>query len=449
MDACCGWEIGDGRKVSFWRDKWVGSMPPLSSLVNNENLILNKDATVAEMTLEDGNWDFDAISSIVPSEVGDWIRGIHPPVEGISDRLKWLGEQNGAFTVKSCYQKFMGESLGIKDSKWKCIWDWKGLERIRFFLWIVGHDRLNTNSRRATWCGCSALCAWCDNMEENTTHILRDYRIAKEIWLRLLPGRAVDGFFNMRLWDWLESNLIDAGAGRRENWSTFFTVTCWLLWKWRNKRIFDSSFVMPSDPVRVIEWWVSEISIGNKKTDSLCEMKKNDQSYMLRWWPPCSAVVKVNSDAAVVQDSSLASCAALIRDENGVWCGGMTRRLGRCSVLVVELWGILEGLKLAWDLGFKDVVIESDSLLAVNLVKKNLEEGLEGIGVERSIQRMLKMNWVARVSHVLRECNRSADVLAKFGLSLSDERMFWSTPPDCLGLVLFEDGMGACVPRGF
>lgn len=134
--------------------------------------------------------------------------------------------------------------------------------------------------------------------------------------------------------------------------------------------------------------------------------------------------VKINSDAAVLQGSSMASCAAIIRDSNGLWCGGMAKKLGRCSVLIAELWGILEGLILAWNLGFRDVVCESDSQVAVNTVLKNLEDDDDGVGVIRSILRRLKMDWSVRVLHVFRECNRSADLLAGVGLSMCEERMF-------------------------
>lgn len=261
----------------------MGLFPPLCSMVDDEVVIQNENAKVAEMVLEDGSWDFNAFNSVVPDDVSEWIRGIHPPLENSRDKLKWLGEQNGKFTVKSCYQKFMGEALGSKDDKWKLIWDWKGLERIRYFLWMVGHERLNTNSRRAVWCGCSALCVWCDNKEENTMHVLRDCRLAKEIWVRLLPDHDRVGFFSGNLWEWLELNLKRLSGTGKENWVSTFAVSCWLLWKWRNKRIFDPSFVMPSDPMKFIEWWVCEISLVNSKMDLLCRNKKDNQNHLLRW----------------------------------------------------------------------------------------------------------------------------------------------------------------------
>lgn len=49
----------------------------------------------------------------------------------------------------------------------------------------------------------------------------------------------------------------------------------------------------------------------------------------------------------------------LIRDDCGKWVRGYARKVGFCSVLEAELWGIVEGLRLAWNLGFRRVEVES------------------------------------------------------------------------------------------
>ena len=41
-------------------------------------------------------------------------------------------------------------------------------------------------------------------------------------------------------------------------------------------------------------------------------------------------------------------------------------------MLEVEMWGILEGLKLAWKAGFRNVMVESDSQSAVLLLKSDI-----------------------------------------------------------------------------
>lgn len=43
-------------------------------------------------------------------------------------------------------------------------------------------------------------------------------------------------------------------------------------------------------------------------------------------------MMKVNSDAAVIQGSNFASCAAVMRDANEIWVAGFAKKLGRCNV---------------------------------------------------------------------------------------------------------------------
>ena len=78
-------------------------------------------------------------------------------------------------------QESYGGILGRENKGWKVIWMWKGLERINFFLWMVGHERLCTNERRAKWSLCSPNCSICENSIENILHVLRDCPIAKDI----------------------------------------------------------------------------------------------------------------------------------------------------------------------------------------------------------------------------------------------------------------------------
>lgn len=118
-------------------------------------------------------------------EVIDKIRVVHHPMVGMPNNIIWGVDSSGLFSVKSCYKEFMGEKLGMVDRKWDVIWRWKGPERVKFFLWIVGHDRLCTNSRRAKWCACDPSCSVCQNQPETTTHVLRDCTEAKKVWDRV------------------------------------------------------------------------------------------------------------------------------------------------------------------------------------------------------------------------------------------------------------------------
>ena len=50
---------------------------------------------------------------------------------------------------------------------------------------------------------------------------------------------------------------------------------------------------------------------------------------------------------------------------------GFAMNIGVCSITAAELWGIFEGLSIAWELGFRKVQVESNSRCAVGLINKN------------------------------------------------------------------------------
>ncbi|KAE8684046.1 hypothetical protein F3Y22_tig00111157pilonHSYRG00040 [Hibiscus syriacus] len=47
---------------------------------------------------------------------------------------------------------------------------------------------------------------------------------------------------------------------------------------------------------------------------------------------------------------------------------GYHREYGCCSVLNAELWGLLDGLRLAWDYGIRRILIEMDNVEAIKLI---------------------------------------------------------------------------------
>ena len=63
-------------------------------------------------------------------------------------------------------------------------------------------------------------------------------------------------------------------------------------------------------------------------------------------------------------------CGGIIKDFMGRWVAGFTCNLGICSSVVAEMWGILEGPKLAKRIGFKKIIIESDSKVVVEKLNK-------------------------------------------------------------------------------
>lgn len=86
------------------------------------------------------------------------------------------------------------------------------------------------------------------------------------------------------------------------------------------------------------------------------------------WKPPDEGWIKLNTGGAVERTNQMAAAGGVLRDHLGRWRGGFAMNHGICGVIAAELWAIIKGLELCWDLGFTKVVVETDSLLAAKTI---------------------------------------------------------------------------------
>ncbi|GKU90363.1 hypothetical protein SLEP1_g4364 [Rubroshorea leprosula] len=87
------------------------------------------------------------------------------------------------------------------------------------------------------------------------------------------------------------------------------------------------------------------------------------------WTPPPHPYLKLNTDGSHNHHSGKAAAGGLIRDHNRRWVHGFAVNVGLTTSFLAELWGCREGLKLAHSLGIQQLVLEMDSLLAIQLIQ--------------------------------------------------------------------------------
>lgn len=64
----------------------------------------------------------------------------------------------------------------------------------------------------------------------------------------------------------------------------------------------------------------------------------------------------------------MASCGGIFRDSASNFIFAFAHKLPACSVLDAEIWGIYHGLCIAWNTGYRRIVVESDSQEAIDLL---------------------------------------------------------------------------------
>ncbi|KAK5776841.1 hypothetical protein PVK06_044806 [Gossypium arboreum] len=88
---------------------------------------------------------------------------------------------------------------------------------------------------------------------------------------------------------------------------------------------------------------------------------------------PDSNWVILKSDGSVRFDDGFAAAGRFLSDHNDGWIIGYCRYLGNCTVVEAELWGILDGLNLILNRSLEKVVIQTDSIEAVNAIQEDIQ----------------------------------------------------------------------------
>ncbi|CAJ2663874.1 unnamed protein product, partial [Trifolium pratense] len=304
----------------------------------------------------------------------------------------------------------------------------------------MNEERLLTNSRKAMMGLCHATCTLCGNVEETSIHALRDCTVVRNMWLSVVPCDSRGLFFGGGLESWINYNLssdIDRINGIR--WEDFWATACHFLWSWRNKEQHVEEF---SRPVQAI---VHILQCCSHYYNACMELKHVNTIQKgvcwIGWKVPEEGWVKLNTDGAS-KGEGLSGCGGIIRDHQGNWCGGFAKFVGTGSVLIAELWGVLEGLKLVWRKGYRKVEVNIDSISVVKMILNGMTSSALGFSLVKSIGRLLDEQWEVKISHSYRETNKCADALASMGCILDCNIVFFETCPSSIKNLFSADVMG-------
>ncbi|WCJ28598.1 Polynucleotidyl transferase ribonuclease H-like superfamily protein [Euphorbia peplus] len=287
------------------------------------------------------------------------------------------------------------------------------------FLWVAAHNKLMGNAERKKR-GSTQLdtCDICKLETESTLHILRDCPHASQVWNYFVPNNMFAYWSSLNLQDWLMYNINGMKHPEfHDKWETLFPTIIWWLWRWRCNMIFQGEERRLQDKLEFLKnTHKMEIEAFHKDSQNNTVSQENS-IIMIRWAPPENNWFKLNSDGCSKGNPGLAGAGGVIRDNKSKWIFGFMFNIGNCSAVQSELWGILKGLMLAWDVGIKHLIVESDSDQAVTwLSNKDKTDGLCSNLIGACLD-IISKDWEVWIVHVYREANRVADKLANNALN--------------------------------
>lgn len=144
----------------------------------------------------------------------------------------------------------------------------------------------------------------------------------------------------------------------------------------------DEEFIRPYNLLESIEERVKEYKVAHIINNKIMSRSRIDK--LIKWHCPQQDLIKLNLDEAHDQDKN-SGCGGIIRNADGNWCGGFSKFVGNYSILMVELYGIFEGLKLVVERGYKKIVVEMDSQAAIDIIKQYTNNILRKCNLVRQI----------------------------------------------------------------
>ncbi|CAN1797949.1 Putative ribonuclease H protein At1g65750 [Linum perenne] len=255
-----------------------------------------------------------------------------------------------------------GDESSLSESVWRHIWNWKGPSKIKHFLWLALHNRLLTNEERGRrHLTNQVLCHRCSVHTESISHVIYECDFAMQVW----RSEQCKYWINHVLSSW---------------------------------KIFQLGREAP----------------GSAR-----------QTQLVAWRPVDEGWSILNTDGSRYTHLGSTAIGGLIRNDQGKFVHAFTGNMGNCSITRAEICAIVQGMKLAWELGIRKLLIQSDSKAAIAILLREDTNHQQAIFVSE-FQELKSRSWDISITHVFREANCDADYLANLGHSY------------CFGLHLFS-----------
>ncbi|KAF7844864.1 reverse transcriptase [Senna tora] len=366
------------------------------------------------------------------------------------DVIAWKGNTSGKFSLKSAYFLILNEgnnmdNIAVNPCSFSWIWKLDCHNRKKFFIWRLSHHGIPCRDLlKSRGILIHNGCPMCETEAETVDHIFKNCHKTKEIW-----KEALNHFKPLSEPDflkWVQINSKDPSISSPLNIpnGTLFIYLLWQIWSVRNKKVFENLYLPPKIAFQNALAKAVEF-IHLSKTGS----PNSAMIYVdLCWSPPPEGFYKLNVDGSCMGNPGLMAAAGVIRDHLGHWISGFSKFIGPGCSLAAELWGLFLGLKLAKDIGIKNLMVETDCAAVSNLINCNdtpITHHFLPLIIE--CRSFLPQFDHCRIAHAHREKNKCADLLAKNAVVSRSPFDTFDTVPIDLFLVFWADLMGITSSR--
>ncbi|CAN1121361.1 Putative ribonuclease H protein At1g65750, partial [Linum perenne] len=273
-------------------------------------------------------------------------------------------------------------------------------------------------------------------------HIFRGCNVARSIWSLILPAVVSLAQLHLDFQSWWIANIGNPII------NPLFGIVAWLIWKRRNKLVFDGVSWSTEEVRNQAKFWDLLLSSSwkagqlGREAPSLAR-----EAQLIGWRPAVEGWCSLNSDGSLYSRSNRAVTGGLIRDHEGRLIASFASNLGSCSIMRAELRGIIDGMLLAWEKGVRKLVIQTDSRAAVEILLNDSDLAHRHASLVEQFSSLKNRDWEVAIHHVYREANFAADYLATVGHDLDLGTHVFLYPDTKLLYWIRYDLMGVSIPR--
>ncbi|KAB1228236.1 hypothetical protein CJ030_MR7G005006 [Morella rubra] len=303
---------------------------------------------------------------------------------------------------------------------WRKLWKMRIHERLKLCLWKLMWDVIPTKGKVVERLGSredeDVMCVLCGEVVETIHHLMLGCTVGRILWSQSPWALDTGAFLHRPLSCWLTS-IIDPSTFPElpeDDYHQFQVIhhkaeRMWdVTWWTRNQVIHHKAhldlMVIVSQVHRL---WREHLAAWQQKRQA---------SIPSCWIPPKSGQFKVNFDVAVRDEFAVG--AAVIKDSNGMIVGACVEKLDTEFPEDGEICAAYIGLLEAQRCGCRSIIVEGDSHLAIDAIRKYPEQlNWQSVGRIGDIVHLASAFDLCSFSFVFRGANEEAHHLARWAAS--------------------------------
>ncbi|KAM6576524.1 hypothetical protein CsatB_028361 [Cannabis sativa] len=350
-----GWRVGTGSNIQCNSQPWIPNHSSFLSLVYKGDDAM----TVAHLITGSRQWNLEALQQNFSQPDIDNILSIPLSLYPSEDILIWHYSSTGCYTVKSGYQfdadsqdTTAPSSSSSSNDWWQNFWSLKLPSKVRIFAWRAFHDALPTAAiLHFRHIASDSLCPICLHLSRITS--MQDFMV------------HVSSVLSQDLFE-------------------LFITVMWCLWSERNAEYHGKKTKLVQIIYDYVVKYLADYRKAQARTSSFTQQHHTTTSANIpaattmtekptpKWTAPPPGQLKLNTDAAINMSSSLIGLGAILRNSHGKIVAAMSTSVkGRCKPEEIEAMALSWSLKTLLQLELPVHLIETDSLLVVQNLKKS------------------------------------------------------------------------------